>query len=148
MILQEVYMSVLGLVLGIISILLSLTFFTFIGPMLGVIAGGIGIILSVLARKRQPDSIATAALITSIIGAVLNVILSLTCMACLSGAKFVGDKVMKEMQKSDMDVNKIQDKFKKQFDDGYKKQFDEAFKEAKKNIDKKPAPAKKDTGEW
>ncbi len=135
-------MSALGLVLGIISILLSLTFFTFIGPVLGVIAGGIGIILSVIARKKEkePDAITTVALITSILGSILNIIIALTCMACLSGAKFVGDKVMKEMQKSDVDVNKVQDKF--------KKQFDEAFKEAKKSVEKKPETQKKDSDSW
>ena len=135
-------MSALGLILGIISILLSLTFFTFIGPVLGVIAGGIGIILSVIARKneKEPDTVTTVALITSILGAVLNVIIALTCMACISGAKFVGEKVMKEMQKSDVDVNKVQDKF--------KKQFDEAFKEAKKSVEKKPDTEKKDSDGW
>jgi predicted RND superfamily exporter protein len=141
-------MSALGLILGIISILLSFTFFTFIGPVLGSIAGVIGIILSASARKKEVDSIATVALITSIIGTVLNIILSLTCMACISGAKLVGDKVIKEMQKSDMDVNKIQDKIKKQFNDGYKKEFDDAFKEAKKKLEKKSVPDKKDSTDW
>jgi hypothetical protein len=135
-------MAVAGILLGIISLMLSLTFFTFIGPVLGLIAGGVGIILSVIARKKQPDSLATVALITNILGAILNLIIALTCMACISGAKFVGDKVMKEMQKSDMDPGKIQDKFKKQFDD--------AFNEAKKNIEKKSGPEKekKDSDGW
>jgi len=143
-------MAVAGILFGIISLMLSLTFFTFIGPVLGLIAGGIGIILSVIARKKQPDSLATVALITNILGAILNLIIALTCMACISGAKFVGDKVMKEMQKSDMDPGKIQDKFKKQFDEGYKKKFDDAFNEAKKNIEKKSGPEKekKDSDGW
>ena len=75
-------MDVAGLVLGILSLIG--------GSIPGINAfpcwlfGIVGIILSVIARKKQPSGIATAGLVLSIIGTVLSLITFVACAACLA----------------------------------------------------------------
>lgn len=75
-------MSIASLVLGIISVLIAL----FAGAVgwLGAIFGIIGIVLAVQGRKEpEPNGMATAGLILSIIGTVLNLIMFIACAACV-----------------------------------------------------------------
>jgi len=75
-------MAVAGLVLGILSLVG--------GSIPGANAfpcwlfGIIGIILSAIARKKEPSGIATAGLILSIIGTVISLITFIACAACLA----------------------------------------------------------------
>jgi hypothetical protein len=79
-------MAIGALVCGIISVVLAFTFFTGLGPGIGVILGIIAIILGVLARKSGGGTAATAGLILGIIGTVLDGILYLACAVCAAGA--------------------------------------------------------------
>lgn len=64
--------GIASLVLGIISIVLS-----FLYGLIGIVCGILGIIFAIKQRKRYPDSISTAGLVTSIIGLVLSTIILL-----------------------------------------------------------------------
>ncbi len=64
-------LAVIGLILGILSILLGCC------AWYGLIAGIPGIICSVLAKKEEKSSLATAGLVCSIIGTVLAVIMTI-----------------------------------------------------------------------
>ena len=78
-------MGIASLVLGIFSIL-----FAFTGPagFIGIILGVAGIVLAVLARKKDPaDSVATGGLVTSIVGCALAALFYLACLACVFGSK-------------------------------------------------------------
>ena len=76
-------MAIAGLILGILSIVG--------GSIPGINAfpiwlfGIAGIVLSVIARKREPSGIATAGLVLSIIGTVLSFIFFLACAVCAAG---------------------------------------------------------------
>jgi hypothetical protein len=61
-------MGVASLVLGIASIVFCWV------PILGLVAGIVGLILAIKQRKESPNGIATGGLVTSIIGLVLSVI--------------------------------------------------------------------------
>ena len=63
--------GVASLVLGIISIVFCWV------PFLALVGGVVGIVLSVKQRKEFPNGIATAGLITSIIGTVFSALYSL-----------------------------------------------------------------------
>lgn len=76
-------MGVAALVLGLVSIVISL-FFSYVG-WVGIILGIIGIVLAAVARKNGKGGIATAGLVLSIIGTVLSAILYLACVACVAG---------------------------------------------------------------
>lgn len=80
-------LAIIGLVLGIVSIVLSfvLAGFAFIPLVIGII----GIVLSGKANKIEKTGIGTAGFILSIIGVVLSVIMLivvLTCAAAVLGA--------------------------------------------------------------
>ena len=64
-------LAVIGLILGILSILLGCC------AWYGLIAGIPGIICSVLAKKEEKSSLATAGLVCSIIGTALAVIMTI-----------------------------------------------------------------------
>ena len=74
-------MAVAGLILGILSLIG--------GSIPGVNAfplwllGVVGIILSSLARKKQPSGVATAGLVLSIIGTILSLITFIACALCV-----------------------------------------------------------------
>ena len=76
-------MAVAGLVLGIVSIVFS---FIGLGFPIGAILGVVGIILSVVAKKKAPTGMATAGLVLSIIGTILCLLLFVACVACLGNA--------------------------------------------------------------
>ena len=61
--------GIASLILGILSILISL-----FSALAGIVMGILGIIFSVKQRRRSPNGIATAGLITSIIGLAISVI--------------------------------------------------------------------------
>lgn len=61
--------GVAGLVLGILSILTSI-----LVPLIAVITGILGIIFSVKQKNESPNGMATAGLVTSIIGLVIGII--------------------------------------------------------------------------
>jgi len=77
-------MAVAGLVLGILSLVG--------GSIPGANAfpcwlfGIVGIILSSIARKKQPSGMATAGLVLSIIGTILSLITFIACVACATAA--------------------------------------------------------------
>lgn len=73
-------MAVASLVLGIVALV-----FTFIAPIgwIGLIAGIVGIILGILAKKKNPSKIATAGFVCSIIGTAICGISFLACAACV-----------------------------------------------------------------
>lgn len=80
-------MGIASLVLGIVSVVIAVLFSGF--GWLGGIIGVVGIVFAVIARKKQPSSVATAGLVLSIIGAALGFILYIACVAavgCVSSA--------------------------------------------------------------
>lgn len=87
-------MGIASLVLGIFSIL-----FAFTGPagFIGILLGAAGIVLAVLARKKDPaDGVATGGLITSIVGCALALLFYMACLACVAGSKKVMDEASKD----------------------------------------------------
>ena len=81
--------SIAGLVLGIISLLCGCLAFAVSGLVwLGLICGIVGIILSVIGRKKDHSGAALGGLITSIIGLVICVISLI--IACVAVMMFVG----------------------------------------------------------
>ncbi len=78
-------LSIIGLVLGIVSLVL---FWCPYWNILGLVAGIVGIILSVKGKKEAteagvPTGMATAGLVLSIIGAALSLIGFFTCTLCV-----------------------------------------------------------------
>lgn len=73
-------LAIASLVLGIVAIV-----FSFIGLSIpfGLIIGIVGIILGVMAKKKNPSGMATAGLVLSIIGTILCAIVFIACMACV-----------------------------------------------------------------
>lgn len=72
-------LGIAGLVLGISSIITSII------PLLGVPLGILAIIFSVMQKKRYPIGMATAGLVTGIIGIVLSVLVFILTFAYLGG---------------------------------------------------------------
>ena len=73
-------LAIASLVLGIVAIV-----FSFIGLSIpfGLIIGIVGIILGVMAKKKNPSGMATAGLVLSIIGTILCAIIFIACAACI-----------------------------------------------------------------
>jgi hypothetical protein len=88
-------MAIASLILGIFSILFSLT-----GPIsfIGIILGATGIVLGVLARKKEPSDVATGGLVTSIIGCVMALLFNIACVACLYSGKKIFEDAAKNPQ--------------------------------------------------
>jgi len=85
MIYVEVIMAIAALVLGIVStawIIIPLPWW------IGVICGVLGLILSIMGKKQNPEKkgICTAGLVLSIIGLALNLIFFIACTACTKAA--------------------------------------------------------------
>lgn len=82
-------MAIASLVLGIVSIVVSLFFSS--TSWLGAVTGIIGIILGAMARKDPAKKgLATAGLVCSIIGFVLSIIIFVACVACVGGIAALG----------------------------------------------------------
>lgn len=76
-------LAVGGLILGIFTIVMGCLGWSFgAGPMIGVLTGIIGIVLSVMGKKKQPSGVATGGLVTSIIGLVFCALMSIILVAC------------------------------------------------------------------
>jgi hypothetical protein len=73
-------MAVAGLVLGILSIIGGSIPVVNAFPMW--LFGVVGIIISAIARKKEPSGIATAGLVLSIIGTIYAFALFLACAVC------------------------------------------------------------------
>lgn len=73
-------LAVASLVLGIVAIV-----FSFIGLSIpfGLIIGIVGIVLGVMAKKKNPSGMATAGLVLSIIGTILCAIIFIACASCI-----------------------------------------------------------------
>ncbi len=71
--------GIASLVLGIISIV-----FVFFNQLLGVIVGIVGIVLAVMAKKKNPTGMAKAGLVCSIVGTVLCGLVFIACVACVA----------------------------------------------------------------
>lgn len=69
-----------SLVLGIISLV---CIFTGYGTILGIIAGVIGLVLGIQAKKEAPSGMATAGIVISVIGLALCALTFLACVACI-----------------------------------------------------------------
>lgn len=76
-------MAIAALVLGIVSLVIGI-FFPSVG-WLGAIVAIVGIILGSTARKKQDEQhkIATAGMVCSIVGIVINLIFYIACVACV-----------------------------------------------------------------
>lgn len=70
--------AIAALVLGIVSIV-----FSFFLQWLGLIIGIVGIVLAVVAKKKNPSGMATAGLVLSIIGTVFCALFFIACVACI-----------------------------------------------------------------
>lgn len=78
-------MGTASLVLGIVSIVIGLFSGGGLG-WLGAIAGILGIILGVQAKKNpEQKGIATAGFVCSVIGTILCVLMYVACIACVGG---------------------------------------------------------------
>ena len=110
----EKFMAVASLVLGIVAIVFSIIPGLFF---IGIIAGVIGIVLGVLAKKQltaanQPTGMATGGMVTSIIGAALGLIIWLACMACSSAALKGINDAAKEIKKNPEAMKQLDDSMK------------------------------------
>ena len=76
-------MGVASLVLGILSVILADVFSGF--GWLAAILGLVGIILASVAKKKDPDGMATAGLVLSIIGLVLGLLMYVACAILVGG---------------------------------------------------------------
>lgn len=75
-------MAVASLVLGIISVV-----FPFIGlGIIGLLTGIVGLILAIVAKKKNPSGMATAGLVLSIIGISITLLVLVACAACVGNA--------------------------------------------------------------
>ena len=75
-------MGVASLVLGIVSLLCAIFLSGF--QWVGAIAGIVGIVLGVQARKNpENQGIGTAGMVCSIIGFILSIIFFVACAACI-----------------------------------------------------------------
>lgn len=88
-------LAIAGLIFGIVS--LCAAWFGY-GAIAGIVAGIVGIILSVLASKSykaigQKSGMATAGLILSIIGLVLSVIMFVACVICVAAGTAAADEL-------------------------------------------------------
>ncbi len=112
-------MAVASLILGIVAIVFSIipgvNLFG-IGP----IAGVVGIILGAIALKNlkaanQPTGMAMGGLVTSIIGAVLGLLIWIACAACVSAGSRALQEAGKDpnIQKSFQDLQKAAEEMKK-----------------------------------
>lgn len=78
--------AIAALVLGIVSIV-----FSFIGlSWLGLIIGIVGIVLAVVAKKKNPTGMATAGLVLSIIGTIFCALIFIACAACIGAVGTAG----------------------------------------------------------
>ena len=77
--------AIAALVLGIVSIV-----FSFFLQWLGLILGIVGIILAVIAKKKNPTGMAKAGLVLSIIGTVFCALLFIACVACIGAVGTAG----------------------------------------------------------
>ena len=75
--------AIAALVLGILSILSSFTIMWVGLGWIGLIIGIVGIVLGVMAKKKNPTGMATAGLVLSIIGTVLCALIFIACAACI-----------------------------------------------------------------
>lgn len=76
-----------SLVLGILSVILSIVLSVSFGAYIALGLGIIGLVLSVSSRKFEPSGMATAGFILSLVGAIMAGIFSvinITCTACVS----------------------------------------------------------------
>ena len=78
-------LAVASLVLGIVSIV-----FSFFIQWLGLIIGIVGIVLGVMAKKKNPCGMATAGLVLSIIGTILCALIFIACIACIGALGTAG----------------------------------------------------------
>ena len=73
-------MAVASMVLGIIGLV-----FPFIGLYpIGFVCAIVGLILGILAKKKEPSGKATAGIVMSIISLALCTIVTIACVACAS----------------------------------------------------------------
>lgn len=72
--------AIASLVLGIISLVLI---FTGYGTIVGIIAGIVGLILGINARKENPSGMATAGIVLSIIGLAVCAFVFVSCVICV-----------------------------------------------------------------
>ncbi len=72
-------LAIAGMVLGICSVV-----FVFIVWILGIIMAVVGLVLSIVARKQNPSSMATAGLVLNIVALAITVVVFLACTACVA----------------------------------------------------------------
>jgi uncharacterized membrane protein len=72
-------MAIAGMVLGICAVV-----FVFIFWILGIIMAIVGLVLSIMARKQNPSSMATAGLVLNIVALAITIVVVLACTACIA----------------------------------------------------------------
>lgn len=77
-------MAVASLVLGIVSLVFILL--PIGSALLAFPLSIVGLVLAVIARKKQPSGMATAGLVLNIIALVLSALVAVACGACLGTA--------------------------------------------------------------
>ena len=107
-------MAIAALVLGIMAVVLAFTPFVFISPFIGIV----GIVLAVIARKKEKSGASTAGLVLSIIGLVLGAFMWIACSLCVKGASELQKTpefkaLQQEMNKTLEDATKKVDELKK-----------------------------------
>lgn len=75
--------AVAALVLGIVSCVCFCLSFTYVSPLIGLVAGVVGLILGIGERKENPaNGLGTAGMVLSIIGLSLCAITTVACIGC------------------------------------------------------------------
>lgn len=74
-------LAIASLVLGIVS---AVCIFFGVYAFIGIITGIVGLVLGILARKKQPNGMATAGIILSAVALGLCVITFISCWACVA----------------------------------------------------------------
>ncbi len=72
-------MAIAGMVLGICAVI-----FVFILWFLGIIMATVGLVLSIVARKQSPSSMATAGFVLNIVALAICVVVIMACTACIA----------------------------------------------------------------
>ena len=83
-----------GLACGVISIVLVIIGFVpytlGIPGLIGLVVSIVGLVLSIMARKEMPTTMATAGLVTCIVGVCLCSIFGIGCTVCYCGTYCAG----------------------------------------------------------
>jgi len=135
-------MSALALLFGLISIvcalftpfLISSSVLVYVAPISGIV----GVVLAIQARKVEKSTATSAGLFLSILGIILSLILTLSCMVCYKGCDYVRNNAFMKSAKDE--ITDTAEKFKEQNADvinNLGEQVKKVSEEVKKQYDEK-----------